>query len=71
MSRVQAGIPHDETYFRELVEPHVDGDAVQFLGHVQGRARDELVGGALALVHMTTRPERFVGSAQVHKTSSC
>ncbi|HYW52899.1 MAG TPA: glycosyltransferase family 4 protein [Dongiaceae bacterium] len=54
-----AGIPHDETYFRELVEPHVDGDAVQFLGHVTGRARDELVGGALALVHMTTRPERF------------
>ena len=54
-----AGIPHDETYFRELVEPHIDGDAVQFLGHVKGKARDELVGGALALVHMTTRPERF------------
>ena len=54
-----AGIPHDEAYFRELVAPHVDGDAVQFLGHVKGKARDELVGGALALVHMTTRPERF------------
>lgn len=54
-----AGIPHDEAYFRELVAPHVDGDAVQFLGHVQGTARDELVGGALGLVHMTTRPERF------------
>jgi glycosyltransferase involved in cell wall biosynthesis len=54
-----AGIPHDETYFRELIEPHVDGDAVQFLGPVSGRARDDLVGGALALVHMTTRPERF------------
>ena len=54
-----AGIPHDQAYFRELVAPHVDGDAVQFLGHVQGPARDALVGGALALVHMTTRPERF------------
>jgi glycosyltransferase involved in cell wall biosynthesis len=54
-----AGIPHDEAYFRELVEPHIDGDAVQFLGHVQGAQRDELLGGALALVHMTTRPERF------------
>ncbi|MDB5069310.1 MAG: hypothetical protein JWM87_421 [Candidatus Eremiobacteraeota bacterium] len=54
-----AGIPHDEAYFRELVAPHVDGDAVQLLGHVGGKARDELVGGALALVHMTTRPERF------------
>jgi glycosyltransferase involved in cell wall biosynthesis len=54
-----AGIPHDEAYFAELIAPHVDGDAVQFLGHVQGPARDELAGGALALVHMTTRPERF------------
>jgi glycosyltransferase involved in cell wall biosynthesis len=54
-----AGIPHDDAYFREQVAPHVDGDAVQFLGHVTGEARDELVGGALALVHMTTRPERF------------
>ena len=54
-----AGIPHDETYFHELVEPHIDGDAVQFLGHVRGAQRDELLGGALALVHMTTRPERF------------
>ncbi|HYW53618.1 MAG TPA: glycosyltransferase family 4 protein [Candidatus Elarobacter sp.] len=54
-----AGIPHDERYFRELIEPHIDGDAVAFLGHVQGKARDELVGNALALVHMTTRPERF------------
>ncbi|HTJ28539.1 MAG TPA: glycosyltransferase family 4 protein [Candidatus Limnocylindria bacterium] len=54
-----AGIPHDEAYFDELVAPHIDGDAVQFLGHVQGVTRDELLGGALALVHMTTRPERF------------
>jgi glycosyltransferase involved in cell wall biosynthesis len=54
-----AGIPHDQAYFDELVKPHIDGDAVQFLGHVAGKARDELVGGALALVHMTTRPERF------------
>jgi glycosyltransferase involved in cell wall biosynthesis len=54
-----AGIPHDEAYFRELVEPHIDGDAVQFLGHVRGKERDAVLGGALALVHMTTRPERF------------
>jgi glycosyltransferase involved in cell wall biosynthesis len=54
-----AGIPHDEAYFRECIEPHIDGDAVQFLGHVRGKQRDELFGGALALVHMTTRPERF------------
>ncbi|HEX3468401.1 MAG TPA: glycosyltransferase family 4 protein [Candidatus Elarobacter sp.] len=54
-----AGIPHDTAYFDEQIAPHIDGDSVQFLGHVQGAARDELLGGALALVHMTTRPERF------------
>jgi glycosyltransferase involved in cell wall biosynthesis len=54
-----AGIPHDEAYFHEAIAPHVDGDAVRFEGHVRGRRRDELLGGALALVHMTTRPERF------------
>jgi len=54
-----AGIPHDDAYFRERIAPHVDGDRVQFVGHVEGAARDEIVGGALALVHMTTRPERF------------
>jgi len=54
-----AAIPQDVAYFKELVEPHIDGDAVQFLGEVRGAQRDALLGGALALVHMTTRPERF------------
>ena len=54
-----AAIPQDEAYFRELVEPHIDGDRVQFLGAVERQARNELLSGALALVHMTTRPERF------------
>ena len=54
-----AAIPHDETYFREQVAPHIDGDRVQFLGAVQRDARNELLSNALGLVHMTTRPERF------------
>jgi glycosyltransferase involved in cell wall biosynthesis len=54
-----AGIPHDEAYFREQVAPHIDGDRVQFVGPVQREARNELLSNALALVHMTTRPERF------------
>jgi glycosyltransferase involved in cell wall biosynthesis len=54
-----AAIPQDEAYFRELVEPHIDGDRVQFLGEVRREARNELLSNALALVHMTTRPERF------------
>jgi glycosyltransferase involved in cell wall biosynthesis len=54
-----AAIPQDERYFREQIEPHIDGDRVQFLGHLRSAERNELLAGALALVHMTTRPERF------------
>jgi glycosyltransferase involved in cell wall biosynthesis len=54
-----AAIAQDEAYFRELVEPHIDGDRVQFLGAIEHEERNELLAGALALVHMTTRPERF------------
>jgi glycosyltransferase involved in cell wall biosynthesis len=54
-----AAIPQDLEYFRTQVEPHIDGDRVQFLGPVEREARQALLGGALALVHMTTRPERF------------
>jgi glycosyltransferase involved in cell wall biosynthesis len=54
-----AAIPQDEQYFKTQVEPHIDGDRVQFLGSVEREARNELLSNALALVHMTTRPERF------------
>lgn len=54
-----AAIPQDEEYFKTQVEPHIDGDRVQFLGAVEREARNELLSNALALVHMTTRPERF------------
>jgi glycosyltransferase involved in cell wall biosynthesis len=54
-----AAIPQDEAYFRELVAPHIDGDRVIFLGSVEREARNELLANALALVHMTSRPERF------------
>ncbi|HEY1867956.1 MAG TPA: glycosyltransferase family 4 protein, partial [Candidatus Cybelea sp.] len=54
-----AAIPQDDAYFRECVLPFIDGDRVQFLGAVEREARNELLGDALGLVHMTTRPERF------------
>ncbi len=54
-----AAIPQDEEYFRTQVEPHIDGEQIQFLGEVRREARNELLSNALALVHMTTRPERF------------
>lgn len=54
-----AAIPQDERYFAEFIAPQIDGDQIQFLGAVEREARDELLRGALGLVHMTTRPERF------------
>ena len=54
-----AAIAQDEDYFRTEIAPQIDGDRVQFLGAVEREARDDLLSNALALVHMTTRPERF------------
>ncbi|HZZ64310.1 MAG TPA: glycosyltransferase family 4 protein [Candidatus Baltobacteraceae bacterium] len=54
-----AAIPQDEAYFTTMVEPFIDGTQIQFLGEVRRKARNELLSNALALVHMTTRPERF------------
>lgn len=54
-----AAIHQDEEYFKAQVAPYIDGDRVQYLGAVERDARNELLANALALVHMTTRPERF------------
>jgi glycosyltransferase involved in cell wall biosynthesis len=54
-----AAIPQDEEYFATQVAPHIDGEQIQFLGEVRRRERNELLSKALALVHFTTRPERF------------
>jgi len=56
---VVAGIPHDRAYFEREMAPHFDGERVRFVGAVERAERDVLLRGALALVHMTTRPERF------------
>ncbi len=54
-----AAIHQDREYFRTEVVPHIDGDRVQFLGAVEREERNKLLGNALGIVHMTTRPERF------------
>ncbi|MDE2572755.1 MAG: glycosyltransferase family 4 protein [bacterium] len=54
-----AAIPHDREYFAREVEPHIDGRQIVFLGAVEGERRNALLREALALVHLTTRPERF------------
>ena len=54
-----AGIVQDPVYFHEKVEPHIDGDQVQYLGSAGPARRDELLGGAAALLHPIQFDEPF------------
>jgi len=56
---VIAGVIHDPTYFREMVEPHLDDDRVRFVGPVGPAERDRLLGGAAALLHLISFSEPF------------
>ncbi len=59
MRLVIAGLIQDDDYFRREVAPHVDGDAVRYVGNVGPAERDELLGNAYALVHLVTFAEPF------------
>ena len=54
-----AGIVQDDRYWREKVEPHIDGDRVVYHGAVGGKARTDLLGGARALLHLIGFDEPF------------
>ena len=54
-----AGIVQDQAYFREQVEPHLDGRTVDYLGPVDVAGKNELFAAAGALLHLNTVPERF------------
>jgi glycosyltransferase involved in cell wall biosynthesis len=56
---VICGIVQDEEYFREQVEPHIDGDRVTYLGSVGPEQRAEVLGGAAALLHPVFFAEPF------------
>lgn len=55
---VIAGIVQDEAYFRERVEPQL-GAQVTYAGAVGPAERDQLLGGALALLHLISFAEPF------------
>lgn len=54
-----AGIIQDDNYFRTAVEPHLDGAGVTYVGPVGSAQRDELLGGARALLHLIGFAEPF------------
>jgi glycosyltransferase involved in cell wall biosynthesis len=62
----RAGLPllicgpvHDADYFRERVEPSIDGVRVRYLGNVGPAERAAVLGGAIALLHPLGFDEPF------------
>jgi len=56
---VIAGIVQDEDYFREKIEPRVDGTNVAYIGSVGPEKRQEILAGALAMLHLIHFDEPF------------
>ncbi len=54
-----AGIVQDKTYFREQVEPHLDGRQIRYVGPVDVPGKNDLFARARAVLHLNTIPERF------------
>jgi glycosyltransferase involved in cell wall biosynthesis/quercetin dioxygenase-like cupin family protein len=56
---VMAGIIQDREYYREKIEPFVNGSSVAYVGSVGPAKRDKLLGGAHALLHPISFAEPF------------
>ncbi len=54
-----AGIIQDQKYFREQVEPFLDGEEIRYIGPVDVEGKNKLFARARALLHLNTIPERF------------
>lgn len=59
MPLIIAGIIQDEQYFRDAIEPHIDGAEISYAGPVGPAERDALLGGARALLHLIGFAEPF------------
>lgn len=53
-----AGIIQDKKYFKQQVEPYLDGE-IRYIGSVDVEGKKKLFSSALALLHLNTIPERF------------
>ena len=49
----------ENAYFREKIKPFVDGKQIEYAGFVHGAERDQLLGGARALLYPIQYPESF------------
>ena len=56
---ILAGIVQDEAYYKQQVEPHIDGRDIIYVGSAGPEKRNELLGGAQALLHPINFNEPF------------
>src|SRR5205807_1370402 len=56
---ILAGIVQDAEYFRTAVEPSLDGHQIRYVGSVGPAERDQLLGGAIGLLHLIQFDEPF------------
>lgn len=51
--------PFDQEYYETRIAPSIDGERVRFIGEVAGRAKREVLSGAIALLHLVQWSEPF------------
>ncbi len=56
---ILAGIVQDEEYFAREVAPHLEDGRIEYVGSVGPTQRDQLLGGARALLHLINFDEPF------------
>lgn len=49
----------DETYFKEKIRPLLNNSLVEFIGEIDDKNKNELIGSALAFLHPVDWPEPF------------
>ncbi|MDH3675459.1 MAG: glycosyltransferase family 4 protein [Anaerolineae bacterium] len=54
-----AGLIQDQAYFYEKVAPHLDNSQISYIGLVEPGQRNEIMGGAYALLHLINFAEPF------------
>ncbi|MCE5186621.1 MAG: glycosyltransferase family 4 protein [Planctomycetaceae bacterium] len=59
MKLLIAGIIQDRAYFDLLIQPHIDGRFVEYIGPIGPAERDAAFKVAYALLHLNELPERF------------
>jgi glycosyltransferase involved in cell wall biosynthesis len=59
MKLIISGLIQDEIYFNEKVKPYIDNERIVYVGNSGSNKRDELLGGAYALLHPISFEEPF------------